>query len=87
MFSVTDCRLGVLSNANAILLACFLFSKKEAEQRNKELLEGISPFLLELVEKNGKELLFDKGGCQLVLAVLLKSTGKGNKKRIETRQQ
>ncbi|KAJ7388907.1 hypothetical protein OS493_035054 [Desmophyllum pertusum] len=50
-------------------------SKKESEQRQKELLEGISPALLELVEKNREELLFDKGGCQLVLAALLKCTG------------
>ncbi|KAL9950331.1 hypothetical protein ACROYT_G042818 [Oculina patagonica] len=50
-------------------------SKKDSEQRQKELLEGISPALLELVEKNGEELLFDKGGCQLVLVALLKCTG------------
>ena len=57
-------------------LRCFLlYSKKESEQRQKELLEGISPALLELVEKNREKLLFDKGGCQLVLAALLKCTG------------
>lgn len=50
-------------------------SKKNPEQRQKELLEEISPALLQLVEKNAQELLFDKGGCQLVLATLLKCTG------------
>lgn len=50
-------------------------SKKDSEQRRKELLEGISPALLQLVEKNGEELLFDKGGCQLVLAALHKCIG------------
>lgn len=51
------------------------FSKKDSHQRQNELLEGISPTLLELIEKNGEELLFDKGGCQLVLAALLKCAG------------
>ena len=57
-------------------LMCFLlYSKKESEQRQNELLEGISPALLQLAETNGEELLFDKGGCQLVLAALLKCAG------------
>lgn len=50
-------------------------SKKDSHQRQNELLEGISPTLLELIKKNGEELLFDKGGCQLVLAALLKCAG------------
>lgn len=57
------------------LFRFLLYSKKDSGQRQTELLEGISPTLLELVEKNGEELLFDKGGCQLVLAALLKCTG------------
>jgi len=55
---------------------CRFCSKKDSEQRRKELLEGISPALLQLVENNSKELLFDKGGCQLVLAVLHKGIGR-----------
>ncbi|XP_067027908.1 pumilio homolog 3-like [Acropora muricata] len=50
-------------------------SKKDTEQRQRELLEGISPALLQLVEENLKELIFDKGGCQLLLAALLKCAG------------
>lgn len=51
------------------------FSKKDSHHRQNELLEGISPALLELIEKNAEELLFDKGGCQLVLAALLQCAG------------
>ena len=51
------------------------FSKKDSHQRQNELLEGISPALLELIEKIAEELLFDKGGCQLVLAALLQCAG------------
>lgn len=51
------------------------FSKKDSHQRQNELLEGISPVLLELIEKIAEELLFDKGGCQLVLAALLQCAG------------
>ena len=51
------------------------FSKKDSHQRQNELLEGISPALLELMEKIAEELLFDKGGCQLVLAALLQCAG------------
>lgn len=50
-------------------------SKKDSHQRQNELLEGISPALLELIEKIAEELLFDKGGCQLVLAALLQCAG------------
>ncbi|KAK2550064.1 Pumilio-like protein 3 [Acropora cervicornis] len=50
-------------------------SKKDTEQRQRELLEGMSPALLQLVEENLQELIFDKGGCQLLLAALLKCTG------------
>ena len=57
------------------LLSFMFYSKKDSEQRRKELLEGISPVLLQLVEKNAQELMFDKGGCQLVLATLLNCTG------------
>lgn len=50
-------------------------SKKDTEQRQRELLEGMSPALLQLVEDNLQELIFDKGGCQLLLAALLKCAG------------
>ncbi|XP_066015390.1 pumilio homolog 3 isoform X2 [Pocillopora verrucosa] len=50
-------------------------SKKDSHQRQNELLEGISPALLDLIEKIAEELLFDKGGCQLVLAALLQCAG------------
>ena len=50
-------------------------SKKDSEQRQKELLDGISHVLLKLVETNTQKLLLDKGACQLVLAALLKCTG------------
>ncbi|XP_068725822.1 pumilio homolog 3-like [Montipora capricornis] len=50
-------------------------SKKASETRQKELLEGISPALLQLVEENAQELVFDKGGCQIVLSTLLKCIG------------
>ncbi|CAH3116778.1 unnamed protein product [Pocillopora meandrina] len=50
-------------------------SKKDSHQRQNELLEGISPALLELIEKIAEEFLFDKGGCQLVLAALLQCAG------------
>lgn len=51
-------------------------SKKDVCQRRKELLDGISPGLLDLVQHHGEELMYDKGGCQLVLAILLKCSGK-----------
>ncbi|KAK3730600.1 hypothetical protein QZH41_018820, partial [Actinostola sp. cb2023] len=51
-------------------------SKKEPEQRRKELLDGISTSLLELVKDHGEELMMDKGSCQLVIAILAKCTGK-----------
>ena len=59
-----------------LMMTVSLDSKKQTEQRQRELLEGISPLLLELVEEKGEQLLFDKGGCQLVLAVLLECIGK-----------
>ena len=65
-----------LSFINILISLDVNHSKKDTEQRQKELLEGISPALLQLVEKNVQELIFDKGGCQLLLATLLKCTGK-----------
>ncbi|XP_031550524.1 pumilio homolog 3-like isoform X2 [Actinia tenebrosa] len=52
-----------------------LHSKKDIVQRRKELVDGISPGLLELIWDHGEELMFDKGGCQLVLAIMHKCSG------------
>ena len=65
-----------LSFINILISLDFNPSKKDTEQRQRELLEGMSPALLQLVEENLQELIFDKGGCQLLLAALLKCTGK-----------
>ena len=69
-------KTAIIACSHVFLLFSVAFhSKKDSEQRQKELLEGISPALLELVKENAQQLMFDKGGCQLVLATLLKCEG------------
>lgn len=65
----------IANNHVFVFFSVVLHSKKDSEQRQIELLEGISPALLELVKENAQQLMFDKGGCQLVLASLLKCEG------------
>lgn len=64
-----------LQTKELIIIIFIYCSKKDIVQRRKELLDGISPGLLELVKDHGEELMFDKGGCQLILAILLKCSG------------
>ncbi|EDO42548.1 predicted protein [Nematostella vectensis] len=51
------------------------YSKKDPELRRKELLDAISPSLVQLVCDHGEELMMDKGTCQLVMAALSNCTG------------
>ena len=58
-----------------VSLLILLISKKAPELRRRELLEAISPDLIQLIVDECEEFLVATGACQLVQAVLLKCSG------------
>ncbi|XP_010638420.1 pumilio homolog 3 [Fukomys damarensis] len=50
-------------------------SKKDTEIRRRELLESISPALLDYLQRNAQEMVLDKSACVLVSDILGSATG------------
>lgn len=50
-------------------------SKKDTEIRRRELLESISPALLNYLQRNAQEMVLDKSACVLVSDILGSATG------------
>ncbi|XP_013371829.1 PREDICTED: pumilio domain-containing protein KIAA0020 homolog isoform X2 [Chinchilla lanigera] len=50
-------------------------SKKDTEIRRRELLEAISPSLLNYLQRNAQEMVLDKSACVLVSDILGSATG------------